>query len=226
MTAKNDDVTASNSLIELAHEFNNLLVGIVGNARLLQDEALQPRARDLVEELLACSERATDVTDRMLRLGDTSTEARPKEALNVPSESHCNRKTVLVIDDEEIVRSVSSAILKRAGFEVLTADSGPDGLKLYEEHKHDILCVVLDLTMPYMRGNLVFAKLKAMDSEVNVFLMSGYSDNQAMEEFDSEDILGFIQKPFQTEDLLNAVQSCVSTDSSSTEAHASHALNY
>lgn len=207
MTAKNEDVPASDSLLELAHEFNNLLVGIVGNARLLQDEKLSMRASALVDELLACSERATDITDRMLKIKGKNAK-HIAESVSIPSESYADRKTVLVIDDEEIVRSVSAAILTRAGYDVLSADSGPEGLRLYEEHKSDILCVVLDLTMPYMRGNLVFAKLKAIDSAVNVFLMSGYSDNQALEEFDSEDILGFIQKPFQTEDLLRAVRSC------------------
>lgn len=210
----------SHVVAKFAHEFNNLLVGIIGNGRLLADGGhTTASGRPLLNEILQCAERATELTERMLT-HDYLTTAMNGSLCNSIEDHHPTLKelrvqgsqetldTVLVIDDEEVVRSVSKAILARAGYNVLVAASGDEGIRIFEENRHRIVCVILDLTMPYMRGNLVFARLKACAPEVKVYIMSGYSDRQALEEFDSEGILGFIQKPFQTEDLVGAVRNC------------------
>lgn len=211
MTLRDSNTSKSQlTMNELAHELNNVLVGVSGNARLLLDEGLPEKAKTLVQQILECSSKASELTKGVI--ADQPLLAKRAKSVERGFTSKIDtqgRKTVLVIDDEEIVRSVSTAILVRAGFKVITADSGLEGLRIFERKKSEILCVLLDLTMPYMRGNLVFAKLKACDPEVKVFLMSGYSREVALAEFDSVGIQGFISKPFQTEDVISAVNSCV-----------------
>lgn len=200
------------SLTEYAHDLNNLLVGIVGNAQLLEDE-IDSQHHTLVQKIKECGARAAELTEQML-LRDTpvldskaSTLLAAVETVRgaVEIDTVQSKGMVLVIDDEEVVRSISEAVLSRAGYTVLLAANGPEGIKLFEQHQKDILCVFLDLTMPYMRGNLVFARLKAIQQNVPVYLMSGYANQQAVKEFDTQQILGFIQKPFKNEDILSAV---------------------
>ena len=207
--AKQESKDEKVSLAEFAHDLNNLLVGIMGSAQLLQDE-LSSHQRPLATKIIECANRASLLTERMLdkdsmiepllKQSESSLKINPLEKDLIEG-----KDTVLLIDDEEVVRSVSTAILVRAGYRVLAASNGPEGIRQFEESKDRIICVLLDLTMPYMRGNLVYARLKASDESVMVYLMSGYSDRQALHEFENHDILGFIQKPFQNEDILQSV---------------------
>lgn len=205
--------TNTQSVSELAHDLNNLLVGIVGNAQLLEEDvgAIQ---LPLVKQILSCANRATSVTEKLLQEDQSVNltlvqESSPDEKPSVPAAVATpmrGRDTILIIDDEEVVRSISAAVLSRAGYRTLLASNGPEGLRLFENNRERIISVFLDLSMPYMRGNLVFARLKAIDTSVHVYLMSGYSDQQALFEFDTQEIQGFIQKPFQNEDILAAVE--------------------
>ncbi len=212
------------ALSAYAHDLNNLLVGILGSAELLdQDKSLPMHWRARVARILECARRASLITEEMharakdfyekiVRLPPLESPASGSEqaqALNSTVRSNQARDTVLVIDDEEAVRSVSAAFLQKQGFRVVVASNGPDGIKLMEENKERIICIFLDLSMPYMRGNLVFARLKAIDNEVQVYLISGYSDRQALADFDTQGIIGFLQKPFKGEEILRAVKDCV-----------------
>ncbi len=114
--------------------------------------------------------------------------------------------TILVIDDEELIRSSCSGILSRAGFAVRTAADGREGLSLFEELGGETRCVLLDLSMPYVRGNVVFARIRAINPDVPVIIMSGYCDEQTMREFSAAGVAGFVHKPFQPERLVKAVQ--------------------
>ena len=190
------------------NEFNNLLVGILGNARLLLTEGgLGREARGMVEQILGCAERAVNLVHSL----DAPTAAVPhprsvirEHAGGAPAPDFEN---VLVIDDEEIVRSVSKSLLGRAGFNVITAADGEEGLAIFQEHHRSLACVILDLSMPYMSGNLVYARLRSINPEIPVFLTSGHSNELVRQLFRNDVIAGFIQKPFQGEELVAAVRS-------------------
>lgn len=200
------------SIQEFAHDLNNLLVGIVGNVTLLEEE-IADEHKALLKKIKECGARAALLAEQMLMKEATVLQSNASGLLDRVEKVSSNpsvvkgskRRSVLVIDDEEVVRSISAAVLSRAGYEVILAANGPEGIKLFERHKEDVICVFLDLTMPYMRGNLVFARLKAIHREVPVYLMSGYANQQALKEFDTQEILGFIQKPFKNDDILSAV---------------------
>jgi PAS domain S-box-containing protein len=119
------------------------------------------------------------------------------------------RATVLVVDDDETVRTVTRRILERSGFTVLLA---PDGLRALETYRAtpDIALVILDMTMPHMDGEECFRELRHLDPAVRVLLTSGYNEQDATERFVGKGLAGFIQKPYRPADLLTRVEEVLS----------------
>jgi PAS domain S-box-containing protein len=115
--------------------------------------------------------------------------------------------TVLVVDDEEIVRSVAKALLERLGYQVLLAENGMQALEVFQEHAGEISIVLLDLTMPVMSGEETFPRLKEICSQVKIFLTSGFSEKDVLRRFEGQGISGFVQKPFTRTSLSSALQS-------------------
>ncbi len=109
---------------------------------------------------------------------------------------------VLVVDDEAMVRTLAADILGPRGFTVLTAADGLEALSVFREHASEIDCVLLDLTMPHMDGEACFHELRQIREDVPVILMSGYNQQQATQEFAGHGLAGFLQKPYQSADLM------------------------
>jgi PAS domain S-box-containing protein len=117
--------------------------------------------------------------------------------------------TVLVIDDEEIVRVVAQRMLERAGFEVLLASDGRSGLALFAAHAHEICLVLLDLTMPQLDGAETFRELQRVRADVPVILSSGYTEQDATTRFAGTGLAGFVQKPYSMAALTVAVRAAL-----------------
>ncbi|MBN8550309.1 MAG: response regulator [Deltaproteobacteria bacterium] len=137
--------------------------------------------------------------------GQKQAPARGPAPLIDPTNSRSS-EVVLIIDDEEIVRTACSGILSRAGYRVMTAADGKSGIELFDQMAAETRCIMLDLSMPYLRGNVVFARLKAIDPTVPVYVMSGYCDEQIVRDFTAAGVSGFVHKPFQPETLIEAVK--------------------
>jgi signal transduction histidine kinase/CheY-like chemotaxis protein len=112
---------------------------------------------------------------------------------------------LLVVDDEPLVRSVTRRSLERAGYKVLTASDGAEGLAVYQEHADEIRVVVLDMAMPVMGGAECFRRLRAVDPSVRVLLASGYALENDARACLAEGALGFLEKPFRASRLVEAV---------------------
>jgi len=104
---------------------------------------------------------------------------------------------VLLVDDEETVRTVGRQMLEKAGFQVLTAVDGREAVKIFENQADEISCVLLDLTMPNMDGEETFRELHRIKDSVCVILSSGYNEQEAVNRFTQSGLAGFIQKPYQ-----------------------------
>lgn len=104
--------------------------------------------------------------------------------------------TILIADDEETICVVNKYMLEQIGFDVLTAYDGAEAVNTFREHADEIVCVLLDLTMPRLSGEEVFQEIKTIKSDVKVILSSGYDKQDAMQRFSCEGIAGFIQKPY------------------------------
>ena len=115
-------------------------------------------------------------------------------------------QTVLVVEDEAVIRSNVGQCLHQLGYDVLEAESGETALKICEEHRGKIDLVLTDLVMSNMSGQELARKLGQHDPEVKILFMSGYTEDSAAR----HDILlrgsAFLQKPFSVGDLSNAVQ--------------------
>jgi PAS domain S-box-containing protein len=116
------------------------------------------------------------------------------------------RRTILVIDDEEGVRNVARRIFERAGFEVVVAADGVEGVERFRERADEIAAVLLDVTMPRMGGEETFAELRRIRADVRVVLSSGYSEQEAMGRFAAKGLAGFVEKPFRPQTLLDKLR--------------------
>ncbi len=114
--------------------------------------------------------------------------------------------TVLVIDDEPLVRNTAEGFLKEMGFHVITAESGIDGVKLYRERAEEISFVILDMVMPGMSGQETLKALREINSEVKVIFSSGFTRKKVLVENSGKDDLYFVQKPYRLKDLSQAVK--------------------
>lgn len=112
---------------------------------------------------------------------------------------------ILVIDDEQSVRNIMEVALMRKGFRVLTAEDGDEGIELFQQRKDDIRAVLLDMTMPRMSGQETFLRLRQIQPDVKVILCSGFDQHQATQAFTEDGLAGFLQKPFELEDLHKCV---------------------
>jgi CheY-like chemotaxis protein len=111
--------------------------------------------------------------------------------------------TVLVVDDEEMVRAVAARMLKSLGFSVVVARDGREAVDLVAGAKEPFAAVLMDLTMPNMDGVAAFEELRRLHHQVPVILMSGYGEQDAVQRFAGKGLAGFIQKPF-TPEMLGA----------------------
>jgi PAS domain S-box-containing protein len=114
--------------------------------------------------------------------------------------------TVLLVDDEEAVRTVGTWMLERSGFQVLTAADGNEALGVYRQHADAIVCVLLDLTMPGLSGEETFAELCRVNRDVRVVLSSGYDAEEIARRFEGHGPADFIQKPYTMEALRNTLR--------------------
>ncbi|HVW84090.1 MAG TPA: response regulator, partial [Bryobacteraceae bacterium] len=112
---------------------------------------------------------------------------------------------VLVVDDEEIVRSTVSVMLARFGYSILEAADGAEAIHVFEQHADRIHVVLLDMMMPVMSGGEALARLRARNAAVPVIAMSGYTEEEAKRHF-GDGVCSFIQKPFTVQRLHAAVE--------------------
>jgi PAS domain S-box-containing protein len=133
--------------------------------------------------------------------------ARPVKALQEPPPSAWRGTgTILVVDDEPIVRSVMQRQLKSLGFDVIAVSGGRDAVIQYQTDPKAIVAVLLDLTMPDLGGVETLRELKRIRPDVRIIVCSGYSEQDAAEQFKGDAPDGFLQKPTQFEDLARKLQ--------------------
>lgn len=120
--------------------------------------------------------------------------ARAPEAQAVPREAKSG--TVLLVDDERAVRDVGRRMLERLGYSVLTAEDGREAMEVFQKGQEEILCVILDLTMPDTDSKSVLEEMRRIRPDLPVLISSGYSETKVEELFTGVEISGFIQKPY------------------------------
>lgn len=117
---------------------------------------------------------------------------------------------ILVIDDQEVIRSVSKEMLELLGYSVIAAASGPEGIELFAGQHEKINLVILDMIMPGMGGAETFSQLRAIDPQVPVILATGYSVDGDVDEVLSRGCNGFLQKPYHAAQLAEKISEVLS----------------
>ncbi len=112
---------------------------------------------------------------------------------------------ILVVDDEEPVRVVTSEVLRSVGFQVITAASGIEACELFQAHGNEVKLVLLDLTMPKMSGEETLRRLAEIQPDVRVVVMTGYTKDEVSLHFSHGELAGFLTKPFVREELVNTI---------------------
>jgi len=124
----------------------------------------------------------------------------------VKGEMRGGTETILLVDDEEQILEVSKQLLEALGYTVHTAPSGKKAIALYRECKDTIDMVILDMIMPDMGGGETYDTLKQINPKVRVLLSSGFSIDSQASDIVERGCDGFIQKPFDIEDLSRNVR--------------------
>lgn len=115
-------------------------------------------------------------------------------------------ETILLVDDEEAIRDLITKLLRRFGYDVITASDGKEALDIYQDKGSSISLVLLDLNMPVMDGGQCLSEILKVNPAAKVLLASGYSTIGSTKNFTSEGAKGFVTKPFDTSHLLNKIR--------------------
>ncbi len=140
-------------------------------------------------------------------------EPAPEEAEVVAKPIQRGTETIMLVDDEPVVRMVAETLLKQHGYKTVCASDGQEAIDLYRENRDAVRLILMDMTMPRMSGDEAFRQLRALDEHVPVLICSGYVVD--LGEFATEDghkPNGFVQKPYNLTDLLATVRAVLDAE--------------
>ncbi|MFV0349429.1 MAG: response regulator [Halodesulfovibrio sp.] len=115
--------------------------------------------------------------------------------------------TILLVDDEPLMRIVGESLLRELGYDVVLASDGEQAVEIFRERHDDICIVLLDMIMPHMDGKEAYRLMRQITPDVRVILSSGFSRDNDLDEMRKEGVCAFIEKPYQIDTLTKALDS-------------------
>jgi CheY-like chemotaxis protein len=117
-------------------------------------------------------------------------------------------KTVLVVDDEEMILQLTTRMLERSGYEVVTAADGPSAVSIIQGNPAAVDLILLDMTMPGMTGDQVLWELRRLGCTAPILISSGYSLGGSIQELvgGPGGADGFLPKPYSVQELSETVR--------------------
>ena len=140
-----------------------------------------------------------------------STPVEQSTPTRIRSAPERGTETILLVEDETVVRQLVAEILQTSGYAVLQAGDGPSALELLRRHSDPIDLLLTDVVMPGMSGPDVAAAVASLRPGTNVLYMSGYTDSAIVHHGVLEPGIAFLQKPFSADDLTRKVRSLCSS---------------
>jgi two-component system cell cycle sensor histidine kinase/response regulator CckA len=133
----------------------------------------------------------------------------PAESLQtkIQMELKSRSETILLVEDDEMVRALAAHALRRKGYHVLEAANGGEALLICEQHPEKIHLLLTDVIMPHLSGRALADKLSGMRPDMKILYMSGYTDNIIIPHGVLEAEIAFLPKPFTPDELLQIVAS-------------------
>jgi len=126
--------------------------------------------------------------------------------LGTPGSPAEGKESILVVDDEPMVRELAEEILRSRGYEVQSASDGETALSIFEKEKGRIALVILDFIMPGMGGRQCLERLLRIDPGARVLIASGYALDAAIQEAIDAGARGFVKKPYELQTMLETVR--------------------
>jgi signal transduction histidine kinase/ActR/RegA family two-component response regulator len=117
--------------------------------------------------------------------------------------------TILLVEDEELIRIIAGAMIRKLGFSVIEASNGREALELYQLNAADITLVITDMGMPVMDGYALFRELKKLKPELPIIISSGFGAVDVTSRIDRDDIAGLIGKPYNFDNMREVLKSVV-----------------
>lgn len=124
----------------------------------------------------------------------------------------CGNGTVLVIDDEEIIRIVAKSQLEALGYTVICAENGRIGLEKFEQNTESVNLIILDMIMPVMGGKETLKRIREINKIVPVLISSGFSKDTDIEFLKQSGANDFISKPFTFEEISDKICKILNAD--------------
>ncbi|HAV22687.1 MAG: hypothetical protein A2X67_10030 [Ignavibacteria bacterium GWA2_55_11] len=116
------------------------------------------------------------------------------------------KETILIIEDEELLRELVKTTLLSKGYVVLTAENGQEGVETFSRHRDEISVVLTDLGLPLLGGEEVCRRIRALHPNVKLIVASGFVDPKLKAEMYEAGIRRFVLKPYQAEEVLMAIR--------------------
>ena len=121
-------------------------------------------------------------------------------------------ETVLLVDDEEVLRDLGATLLNEFGYKVITAGNGKDALEVYRMEKDRVSLILLDLNMPVMDGRQCLAEILRIDPNAKVIIASGYSESGPANDASAGGAKALVQKPYEMRQLLTTIRNILDND--------------
>jgi PAS domain S-box-containing protein len=128
-----------------------------------------------------------------------------------PVEELRGENTILVVEDEESIRNLACAVLRRYGYTVLPAGNGEEALRVAGEHEGEISLLLTDVVMPRMGGRELYERIRQQLPGIKVLYMSGYTDDAIVHHGVLEEGTAFLQKPYSPISLVRKVKEVLET---------------
>jgi PAS domain S-box-containing protein len=120
-------------------------------------------------------------------------------------------ETILLVDDDNLVRELMKTVLERQGYHILVAEDGVSAIEMYRKYSEKINLLLTDVVMPNMNGKELYAEILKENKTLKVVFMSGYTENVVLYQGMLKENENFIQKPFQISALVNIIQKVLKT---------------
>ncbi|HXG79666.1 MAG TPA: PAS domain-containing protein [Methyloceanibacter sp.] len=145
---------------------------------------------------------------RYIESGGEALQEKPERRAEKPKDL-TGRGTVLLVEDEDAVRSFAARALGQRGYHVLQATTGAEALEVFAKHQGDVDLVVSDVVMPEMDGPTLFEKLRGEQPDLKVIFISGYAEDAFRRHLAENEDFMFLQKPFDLKELAAAVKAAL-----------------
>jgi CheY-like chemotaxis protein len=213
----------------IAHDFNNLLMAILGYTELLLESRRpdDPDRSDL-QQIQKAGQRAAALTQRLLAYSrkqvpvpkevDLNDAIRSLRGLRPPAGG---RETILLVEDEDSVRRIVAAILRRDGYQVLEAATARDACAFFDRHGAEIDLLLSDVVMPDMNGPMLAQRLVGQRPELRILFISGHVNGESPIDSGNPNV-SFLSKPFQACALVTRVRELLARPAQATCAPEEH----